>query len=345
MKTISTERPTRTKFLSSRTPRKTSAILFALSTCAAALFTSDATAQAYPTKPAKIVFPYAAGGDVEQGVRPVANYLSKVMGQSFVIESRPGASTIIGTESVAKSAPDGHTLLFAGSSTFTVNATLYAGKLPFDYERDFVPVGLVSTSPFIIAVASSLPAKTLQEFIALAKASPDSLSFASSGAGATNHLGWEILQRQAGIRLLHVPFKGLGVALPDILSGRVTTLMSGLATIHSNAKAGKLRILAVTTKERFSMLPEVPTVAESGLSGYEQTVWFAIFAPARTPRDVVTRLNAEIRKFLASNEAKEAYNKVGQEPASSTPEELDALVKSDRENYRRILTEANIKLN
>lgn len=328
---------------SARGPFSTGIVLAALA-CAAAWSGGNVHAQGYPSKPARIVFPYAAGGDVEQGVRPVANYLSRAMGQSFVIESRPGASTIIGTEAVAKSPPDGYTLLFTGSSTFTVNATLYAGKLPFDYQRDFVPVGLVSTSPFIIAVASSLPAKTLQEFIALARSAPNSLSFASSGAGATNHLGWELLMRQAGIRLLHVPFKGLGVALPDILSGRVTTLMSGLATIESNAKAGRLRILAVTTKQRFSMLPDIPTVAETGLPGYEQTVWFAIFAPARTPRETVTRLNAEMRKFLASSEAKEAYNRVGQEPASSTPEELDALVKSDREKYERVLREGKIKL-
>ena len=343
MRLISTKPVHQARFRSARRPLKTFAILFALSTCAAALIATTAQAQ-YPTKPARIIFPYAAGGDVEQGVRPVAAYLSKALGQTYLTESRPGASTIIGTEVVAKSAPDGYTLLFAGSSAFTVNATLYAGKLPFDYERDFVPVGLVSTSPFIIAVASSFPAKTLQEFIALAKASPDSLSFASSGAGATNHLGWEILMRQAGIHLLHVPFKGLGVAMPDILSGRVTTLMSGLTPIQSNAKAGKLRILAVTTKERFPMLPEVPTVAESGLSGYEQTVWFAIYAPAHTPRDIVAKLNGEMRKFLASSEAKQAYNRVGQEPSGSTPEELDALVKSDREKYRKILTEANITL-
>jgi tripartite-type tricarboxylate transporter receptor subunit TctC len=318
-------------------------MLLALATCAAAPFAPQAQAQPYPTKPARIIFPYAAGGDVEQGVRPVANHLSKSLGQSFVVESRPGASTMIGTEAVAKSAPDGHTLLFTGSSTFAINPTAYAGKLPYDYQRDFTPVGMVTRAPFIIVVRSSLPAKTLQEFIALAKSAPGSMSFATSGAGATNHLGWEILMRQANISLVHVPFKGLGVAMPDILGGRVTTMMSGFAPVQSSIRGGQLRALAVTTKERFSGLPEVPTVAESGLPGYENITWFAIFAPAGTPAAVVATLNAEIRKFLATPEAKEAYHKVGQEPAPSTAEELAAIVTRDRQKYERVLRQANIK--
>ncbi len=168
--------------------------------------------------------------------------------------------------------------------------------------------------------------------------------FATSGAGATNHLGWEILMRQAGVSLIHVPFKGLGVAMPDVLGGRVTTMMSGFAPIQSSIKAGQLRSLAVTSRARFAQLPEVPTVAESGLPGYENMAWFAIFAPAGTPPAIVARLNAEIRNFLATGEAKEAYQKVGQEPAPSSVEELAATVKSYREKYERVVREANIRL-
>lgn len=338
-----TEQTINTKFPSPRTSRKISALLFALSACVAALMATSAQAQPYPSKSARIIFPYAAGGDVEQGVRPVADYLSRSLGQSFVVESRPGASTLIGTEAVAKSPADGYTLLFTGTSTFAINPSLYAGKLPYDYQRDFTPVGMVTISPFIIVVRSALPAKTLQEFIALAKSAPNSLSFATSGAGATNHLGWEILMRQAGVSLIHVPFKGLGVAMPDILGGRVTTMMSGFAPIQSSIKAGQLRALAVTSKARFSQLPEVPTVAESGLPGYENMTWFAIFAPAGTPPAIVARLNAEIRNFLVTAEAKETYQKVGQEAAPSSVEELAATVKSDREKYERVVREANIR--
>ena len=339
-----TKRTIETQFSSSRMSRKISALLFTLSACVAGLLATSTQAQPYPSKPARIIFPYAAGGDVEQGVRPVADYLSRTLGQSFVVESRPGASTLIGTEAVAKSPPDGYTLLFTGTSTFAINPSLYAGKLPYDYQRDFTPVGMVTTSPFIIVVRSALPAKTLQEFIALAKSAPKTLSFATSGAGATNHLGWEILMRQAGVSLIHVPFKGLGVAMPDILGGRVTTMMSGYAPIQSSIKAGQLRALAVTDKARFSQLPDVPTVAESGLPGYENTTWFALFAPAGTPPAIVARLNGEIRKFLMTSEAKEAYQKVGQDPAPSTVEELAATVKSYREKFERVVQEANIRL-
>lgn len=300
-------------------------------------------AQTYPWKPVRIVIPFPAGGDTEGAARFVANHLSKAMGQPFVIEARPGGNTIIGAEAVATSPGDGHTLFFCGPSTFTINPTFYGAKLPYSYERDFTPVSVISSTPYFIVVASSLPAKTMPELLALARAEPGKLSYVSSGNGSSNHLAYEILARAAGVRMIHVPYKGIGLAIPDVLSGRVTTLMAGQPIVGPNVKAGKFRAIGVTSLARSSLMPEVPAISEA-VPGFDIIAWFALFAPSKTPADTVARLNGEIRKYMATAEAKDEYLKIGHDPVGSTVEQLAALVKADSAKYDRVIREANIRL-
>ena len=300
--------------------------------------------QAYPTKPVRIIIPFPTGGGAEQASRILANHLTKTLGQPFVIEARPGGNTIIGAEAAAKSAPDGYTLFVCGPSTMTSNPVLYAGKLPYDPQRDFVPVGMVSKTPYFLVVPSSLPAKSLPELLALAKAKPGELSYASNGNATTNHLAYEILARAGGAQLTHVPYKGFGQAMPDLLSGRISTIMADLFFVQAAIKAGQVRLLAVTSAERSPLAPDTPTVAEQGVPGFDIVVWFAMFAPAGTPPDVVAKLGAEMRAFLATQEARDAYRQLGHEAAGSTPEALQAVVAADREKYARVIREAGIKL-
>jgi tripartite-type tricarboxylate transporter receptor subunit TctC len=226
----------------------------------------------------------------------------------------------------------------------TSNPVLYAGKLPYDPQRDFVPVGMVSKTPYFLVVPSSLGAKSLPELLALAKAKPGELSYASNGNATTNHLGYEILARAGGATFTHVPYKGFGQAMPDLLSGRVSTIMADLFFVQSAVKAGQLRLLAVTSAERSPLAPDTPTVAEQGVPGFDIVVWFAMFAPAGTPPEVVAKLGAEMRQYLATPEARDAYRQLGHEAAGSTPEALLAVVAADREKYARVIREAGIKL-
>ena len=297
----------------------------------------------WPSKPVRVLIPFPSGGDTEGAMRIGANQLSKVLGQPFVIDPRPGGNTVIAAEAVAKSAPDGHTLFFCGPTTFTINPSLYAGKLPYDYARDFLPIGTLSTSPYFIVVAATLPVKSLKEMLALARREPGRHSFASTGTGSSSHLAYEILARSAGVDMVHVPYKGLQLAVPDVLSGRVLTLMSGMAVAGAMTKAGKLSVLAVTSASRSTLMPEVPTVAESGLPGYDIVTWFGLFAPAQTSPEIVARLSSELRSFLATAEARDAYRNLGHEAFSTTPEQLAALVRSDSEKYSKVIREAGIK--
>jgi len=308
-----------------------------------AVLAPPAAAQTWPSKPVRVLIPFPPGGDTDGALRIGTNNLAKVFGQTFVVESRPGGNTVIAAEAVAKSAPDGYTLFFCGPTTFTINPSLYAGKLPYDYARDFTPIGTLSTSPYFIVVSSTLPAKSLKDMLAMARAEPGKYSFASTGTGSSSHLAYEILVRNAGVNMVHVPYKGLQIAVPDVLSGRVMTLMSGMAVAGAMTKAGKLSVLAVTSASRSTLMPEVPTVAESGLPGYDIVTWFGLFAPAQTPHDIVTRLSAELRSFLATADAREAYRNLGHEAFGTTPEQLAALVRSDSEKYSKVIREAGIK--
>jgi len=307
-----------------------------------ALYAPLAGAQTYPSKPVRVVIPYPPGGGAEAAARLLSMQLTQALGQSFVIDPKPGGNTLIGTEMVAKAPADGYTLLFTGGSTMSVQPFVFAGKLPYDPLNDFAPVSMVSRFPFFVVVPASLPAKSLAEFVALAKAKPGQVAYASNGTGALAHLGTEMLSRGTGIDMLHVPYKGFGPALPDLLSGRVSLMMADWVVVAPHIKDGKLRALAVTSRERWSSVPDVPTVAELAIPGYAVDVWFALYAPKGTPAEIVGRLNAETRKYLASPEAKAAYDKLGHEAYGSPGEEVTALVRAEHEKYSVAVREAKI---
>jgi tripartite-type tricarboxylate transporter receptor subunit TctC len=302
-------------------------------------------AQTYPAKTVRVVIPYPPGGGAEAAARLLTIHLTQQLGQSFVIDPKPGGNTLIGTEAVAKAPADGYTLLFTGGSTMSVQPFVFPGKLPYDPLGDFAPISMVSRFPFFLVVPASLQVMSLSELVALAKSRPGQLAYASNGTGALAHLGTEMLLRGTGMELLHVPYKGFAPALPDLLSGRVSVMMADWVVVAPHIKEGKLRALAVTSRERWNSAPEVPTVAELGLPGYAVDVWFALYAPKGTPPEIVSRLNAELRKYLASPEAKAAYDKLGHEAYGSPAEEVNALVRAEQEKYSRVVREAKVTAN
>ena len=303
----------------------------------------SAFAQAWPAKPVRIIVPFPPGGGAEAAARFLAGHLSQALGQSFVIDNRPGGNTVIGTEAAAKSAPDGYTLLLTGGSTMSIQPLVFAGRLPYDPLGDFAPVTQVSHFPFFVVVPASLKVDSLAELVAYAKARPGQLSYASNGSGTMAHLGMEMLKQATGMDLLHVPYKGFGPALPDLLSGRVTVMMADLAPVGQQVRSGALRALAATSRERSSFLPEVPSVAELGHPGYEIDVWFGLFAPARTPPEIVAKLNAESVRYLGSAEAKEAFGKVGHEPLPSSPEAVRARIVAEQKSFAKAVKDAGLK--
>jgi len=302
-------------------------------------------AQTYPAKTVRVVIPYPPGGGAEAAARLLTIHLTQQLGQSFVIDPKPGGNTLIGTEAVAKGPADGYTLLFTGGSTMSVQPFVFPGKLPYDPLGDFAPISMVSRFPFFLVVPASLQVMSLSELVALAKSRPGQLAYASNGTGALAHLGTEMLLRGTGMELLHVPYKGFAPALPDLLSGRVSAMMADWVVVAPHIKEGKLRALAVTSRERWNSAPEVPTVAELGLPGYAVDVWFALYAPKGTPPEIVSRLNAEVRKYLASPEAKEAYARLGHEAYGSPAEEVNALVRAEQQKYSRVVREAKVTAN
>jgi tripartite-type tricarboxylate transporter receptor subunit TctC len=313
-------------------------VVFAMLAAAGSAF-----GQSWPAKPVRVIIPYPPGGGAEAAARFLANHFTQAFGQSFVIDNRPGGNTVIGAEAVAKAPPDGYTLLVTGGSTMSVQPFVFAGKLPFDPLGDFAPVSMVSHFPFFIVVPASLQVNTLAELVAYVKARPGQVSYASNGSGLLSHLGMEMLKQSTGMDLLHVPYKGFAPALPDLLSGRIGAMMADLAPVGQQLRAGSLRVLAATSAQRSSFLPEVPTVAELGNPGYEIDVWFGLFAPAKTPPDIVARLNAESRKYLQSAEAKDAYGKVGHEPLYSTPEAVRARIIAEQKAFAKAVKDAGLK--
>jgi len=308
----------------------------------AALACAAAQAQ-YPAKPVRIIIPFPPGGGAEGAARLVANHLTQALGQSFVIEPRPGGNTVIGTEAAAKSAADGYTLLLTGNSTMAIQPFVFQGKLPYDPLGDFAPLTMVSKFPFFLFVPADSPARNLKELAAASKAKPGAMSYASNGSGTITHLGMEMLKIAAGIDALHVPYKGFGPALPDLLSGRVSMMMADIAPVGEQYRAGKLRVLAATSSQRSAFLPDVPTVAELGHPGYEIEVWFALYAPAKTPPEILARLGAESRKYLASPEAKEAYARLGHEAAPSTAEAVRERLVAEHKRFSVAVKEAKLK--
>src|SRR6187455_1258257 len=292
-------------------------------------------AQAWPTKPVKIVVPFAAGGPADIYARAIGEKLQAALGQSFVVENKPGGGAVIGTMEVVKSAPDGHTLLMM-SNTHTVNESLIADK-PYQLLRDLVPVAPVNSSDLVMVVHPSVPAQSLGEFLALAKSKPGGLNYASSGPGTPYHMAGELFKSMAGVDIVHVPYKGSSGARTDILGGQVQMMYDAITTMASNVQAGKLKALGTSGKVRSSVLPEVPTVSEAGVPGYDAVIWLGIMAPAGTPKPIVDRLNAEITKAANAPEMKEAWGRQGAVAMSMSPEEFGRFMREDIEKWARIV--------
>ena len=303
---------------------------------AAGLLAATATpAQTYPSKPVHIVVPFAPGGPADLYARVLGEKLQASLGQSFVIEDKPGGGSIVGTDAVAKSAPDGYTLLMM-SNTHTVNESLIPDR-PFQLLRDFVPVAPVNYSDLVLVVHPSVAANSLREFIALAKSKPGTLNYASSGPGTPYHMAGELFKSMAGVDIVHVPYKGSSGARTDILGGQVQMMFDAITTMAPNVRAGKLKALATSGRVRSSVLPEVPTLSEAGVPGYEAVIWLGVMAPTATPRAVVEKLNAEIQRIVNAPEMKAAWEKQGAIAMSMTPEEFGRFMREDIEKWARIV--------
>ena len=306
-----------------------------LAALAAMLAMTGAAAQNYPTHSVKIIVPFAAGGPADVYARVLAERLSHAMGQPFVVEDMPGGGSIVGTSAVKNSAPDGYTLLMM-SNTHTVNESLIKKK-PFVLMRDFVPVAPVNYSDLVLVVHPSVPAKTLKEFIALAKSKPGVLNYASSGPGTPYHMAGELFKAMAGVNIVHIPYKGSSGARTDILGGQVQMMFDAITTMAPNVEAGKVRALGTSGKARSSVLPNVPTISEAGVPGYEATIWLGIMAPKGTPQPVIERLNAEIRKAVDSPEIKAEWAKQGAVGMDMSPEEFEKYLHKDIEKWAKIV--------
>jgi len=294
-----------------------------------------AVAQDYPTRTVKIIVPFGAGGPADVYARFVGQHLSEALKQPFVIEDRPGAGAIIGTDEAAKAAPDGYTLLMM-SNTHTTNETLIAKK-PYQLMRDFVPVAPVNYSDLVMVIHPDLPAKTLAEFIALAKSKPGALNYASSGPGTPYHMAGELFKSMSGTDIVHVPHRGSGEARNSVIGGHVQMMIDAITTMAPNVQAGQVRALGVTGLKRSDVLPDVPTIAEAGVPNYEATIWLGIMAPTGTPKPVVDKLNAEINKMLKRPDVQEAWTKQGAVPMIMTPAEFDAYLRRDIEKWAEVV--------
>src|SRR6188472_2610632 len=301
------------------------------------LLTLPVAAQNYPSRPVKFIVPFGAGGPADVYARVLAQHLSEETKQTFVVEDRPGGGAIIGTDAVAKSAPDGYTLLMM-SNTHTVNESLFAEKgKPYVLLRDLVPVAPVNYSDLVMVVHPSVPANTLAEFIALAKAKPAGLNYASSGPGTPYHMAGELFKSMAGVDIVHVPYKGSAGARTDVLGGQVQMMFDAITTMAPNVRAGKLKALGTSGKVRSSVLPDVPTVSEAGVPGYDAVIWLGIMAPAGTPKPIVDRLNTEITRALNAPETRQAWQQQGAVPMSMSPEEFGKFLRDDIEKWAHVV--------
>jgi tripartite-type tricarboxylate transporter receptor subunit TctC len=303
----------------------------------------QASAQDYPTRIVHIIAPFGPGGPSDVFSRILAQKLSDTLKQGFVVENRPGASTMIGTDAVAKAAPDGYTLLII-SQTHATNESLVANK-PFQLMRDFTPVSPIYTGDLVMVVHKSVPVKTLRDFIALAKAKPGTMNYASSGTGSQYHLAGELFKTMSGTDIVHVPYKGSTGARNDILGGQVQMMFDTIATMSPSVEAGLVRALGTTGEERSPILPDVPTISEAGVPGFRASGWVGIMAPAATPKPIAERLNAEIGKILNSSEIKESWAKQGVTPLSMTAPEFGAFITAEIEKWAKVAQTAGVKIN
>ena len=296
----------------------------------------------YPSRPVRIIVPFPPGGAADTLARIYGQRMSEDWGKPVVVENRPGAGGIIGTEALAKSAPDGYSLIVV-TVGHAVNASLMA-KLPYDTATDFAPVALLATLPSLVVVNPALPVKDVKDLIALAKAKPGSVTYASSGTGSTSHMSAALLSSMTGVSLVHVPYKGAAAALNDVMGGQVQMTIDVAVSAVPQVKAGKLKALAITSAKRSSLMPELPTVAESGVPGYEFSAWYVLLAPAKTPAAIVDKVSAEAKRIAGLPEVRERLNALGAEPASATPAETGALLTSEMARWAKVIKEQNIKV-
>ena len=316
------------------------ALTLAAGTAAALL--APGQAQDYPSRPITLVVPYAAGGGNDVMARIVADKMSKSLGQQVVVENRPGAGGSTATRAVAKSTPDGYTLVIGGTGTLAVNPTLYP-DVGYDPRKDFAPIGLIGTSALVVLVHPSLPARSIRELIDLAKKEPGKLNYASAGVGSGIHLGTVLFEQMAGVKLTHVPYRGTGPALTDLIGGHVAIYFSSLPSAVGIAKDGKVRALAVTGSQRSDVFPDLPTVAEAALPGYESVLHYGIVAPTGTPRPIIAKLSAALRDAVNAPDTKERMAKDGTEPLPSTPEEYAADIDREETKWSAIVKRSGAK--
>jgi tripartite-type tricarboxylate transporter receptor subunit TctC len=319
--------------VSARKSRARRTLLRALLGAILGLGAAGATAQAFPAKPVRVIVPFPPGGGADALARLIGPRLTEIWGQQVVIENRPGASGHIGADFVALSAADGYTLLMSSTASLTEKNV-----------DQFAPVSLVSASPYIVSANPRVAANNIRELIALAKASPGKLSFGSSGTGAASHLAAELFKSMAGVDLLHVPYKGTGQALTDLLAGTVDLMFAPSQTVMVQVQAGRLKALAVTGSTRSAQLPQLPTVAESGVPGYQAVGWFGVLAPAATPKAIVAKLSADVNRVLGERPVRERMLSLGADPAGNTPEEFARFIRDDQAKWSRLMKQAGITL-
>jgi len=308
---------------------------------ALAMVASSAWAQDFPSRSLKLVVPYAPGGGADSVARIVAKRVAENVGQPIVIENKGGAGSIVGTDLVAKAEPDGYTLLLGQSGPISINPAVYK-TLPYDPVKDFAPITMTTAYPYILVVNSESPAKTLQEFVALAKSKPGALNYGSTGVGAANHLVAELFASKAGLKMTHVPYRGTALAVGDLVSGQLNVVFGDPISVLPHIKSGKLRPLAVTSLERSPVAPEVPTVAESGYPGFEALAWHGILAPARTPPAVIQKLNAEFVKALADPATRELLENQAMQTVGNSPQAFAAFIQKDIATWKAVAAAANV---
>ncbi|MBI4195589.1 MAG: tripartite tricarboxylate transporter substrate binding protein [Betaproteobacteria bacterium] len=324
---------------------KISALLFFVALLAGTAFLpATGDAQTYPEKPVRVVVPFPAGGAADIVARHVAQKLGEAFGAQLIVDNRAGAGGAIGAEHVMRAAADGYTLLFASSSVLSINPHLSA-KSSYDPLRSFTPVILVGHAPNVLVVHPSVPAKSVRELIALAKKQPDALAFASNGAGTLSHLTGELFMQRAGIRMLHVPYKGAAPAVIDTIAGNVSVLFAAYPSVSAQERAGKLKALAVTSAKRVAIAPQLPTVAEAALPGFESSQWWGLYGPAGMPAGIVTRLNTELNKIFRTPEIRQRLAADGAEPAGGTPAGLAAYHRADYDKWGKVIGAAGLRRN
>jgi tripartite-type tricarboxylate transporter receptor subunit TctC len=316
---------------------------FAALALAAMLFADVSFADDYPSRPIRLIVPYAPGGGADTVARIVAKRVGETIGQPIVIENRGGAGSIIGTDMVAKAEPDGYTLLLGQSGPISINPAVYK-DLRYDPIRDFAPISMTTAYPYILVVNAKQPAKSLQDFVTLAKSKPGSLNYGTTGIGAANHLVTELFSSKAGLKMTHVPYRGTALAVADLVAGQVDVVFGDPISVLSHIQAGTLRALAVTSKERSAVAPDVPTVSESGYPGFDAIAWHGILAPAGTPAVIVQKLNGEIVKALQNPETRTLLVNQAMQTVGNTPEEFAAFIKQDIAIWKAVATEADVSV-